>query len=135
MKSSARDYFFKACLCFLANEDLLGAKRSIENYSFEDPSFDTSKQKVLLDNIVNGIDTSNSDLIGESIQEYSRTWSLDKVCTKLLADVKRAFSAPEPQTVEDIIEQPLNLVDGGDEHEGQEEEAPTGGMGGGFDLT
>jgi hypothetical protein len=38
-----------------------GAKRSIENYSFEDPSFDTSKQKILLDDIVNAIEAQNAD--------------------------------------------------------------------------
>lgn len=56
IKSSAKDYFFKACLCFLANDDLPGAKRSIENYTYEDPNFDTSKQKDLLDDMVAAIE-------------------------------------------------------------------------------
>ena len=44
VKSSARDYFFKASLCFLVNEDVQGAKNAIENYTFEDPAFDSSRQ-------------------------------------------------------------------------------------------
>ena len=43
VRSSARDFFFKACLCFLSNDDLQGAKNSMENYTFEDPSFDNSR--------------------------------------------------------------------------------------------
>ena len=43
VRSSATDYFFKACLCFLVNDDLPGAKNSIENYGYEDPGFDTSR--------------------------------------------------------------------------------------------
>lgn len=41
VKSSARDLFFRASLCFLANEDLAGAKLAVEKYSMEDPSFET----------------------------------------------------------------------------------------------
>lgn len=40
VKSSAKDFFFKSGLCFLANEDLIGAKQALEKYSFEDPSWD-----------------------------------------------------------------------------------------------
>lgn len=43
VKSSARDFFFKACLCYLVNDDLQGAKNAVENYGFEDPSFETSR--------------------------------------------------------------------------------------------
>ncbi len=43
IKSSARDFFFKASLCYLMNDDLQGAKNAIENYTFEDPSFDNSR--------------------------------------------------------------------------------------------
>lgn len=48
VRSSATDYFFKACLCFLVNDDLPGAKNSIESYGYEDPGFDTSRQKEFL---------------------------------------------------------------------------------------
>ena len=60
IKSSAKDYFFKVCLCFLVNNDMPGAKKSIENYCYEDPNFDTSKQRDLLDDIVGAIDKDES---------------------------------------------------------------------------
>lgn len=56
MKSSARDYFFKACLCYLANDDLQGAKNAMENYTYEDPSFETSRQFEFLRGIVESIE-------------------------------------------------------------------------------
>jgi len=43
VRSSATDYFFKASLCYLYNDDLPGAKNAIENYGYEDPGFDTSR--------------------------------------------------------------------------------------------
>lgn len=61
VRSSARDYFFKAVLCFLANDDLQGAKNSIENYQFEDPSFDNSRQYEFLKGIIDAIEAEAAD--------------------------------------------------------------------------
>ena len=44
IKSSAKDLFFKATLCYLANEDVIGGKRAMQNYSIDDPSFDGSRE-------------------------------------------------------------------------------------------
>ena len=48
----AKDYFFKAGLCFLANEDLIGGKRALENYCLEDPSFETDRKMKFVANIL-----------------------------------------------------------------------------------
>lgn len=89
VKSSAKEYFFKVCLCYLANKDLPGAKKVIENYTYEDPNFDTSKQKDLLDDIVRAIEICDGLELAKCIGKYSQTWSLDKVTIKLLAEVKK----------------------------------------------
>mmetsp|Transcript_6181 Transcript_6181/g.4374 ORF Transcript_6181/g.4374 Transcript_6181/m.4374 type:complete len:140 (+) Transcript_6181:333-752(+) len=52
VKSSAKDYFFKIVLCFLANEDMPGAERSLEKYTIEDPSFDESRPQKFLISII-----------------------------------------------------------------------------------
>jgi alpha-soluble NSF attachment protein len=44
IKTNAKDLFFKAALCYLANEDLVGAKRAINNYKIDDPHFDDSRE-------------------------------------------------------------------------------------------
>ena len=90
VRSSATDYFFRAVLCFLANEDLPGAKNSIEDYTYEDPTFDTSKQKIFLNQMVDAIEAGSSDQLSQVIMENSRTMSLDKVTTKLLSEIKNA---------------------------------------------
>ena len=63
MKSQARDYFFKATLCYLVNDDLQGTKNALENYTYEDPSFETTRQKGFLDGIVLSVDESNADMM------------------------------------------------------------------------
>ena len=111
-----------------------GAKRSIENYTYEDPNFDTSKQKDLLDDIVRAIDIGDGLELAKFIGKYSQTWQLDKVTVKLLADIKKKHAA-DPETVGDVMRKELNLVDGGDEHSDEEIDTKKPGAKGGFDLT
>ena len=51
IKTAAKDYFFKSCLCYFANEDEIGGRRAIDNYVLEDPSFDGSRQHKFLNSI------------------------------------------------------------------------------------
>lgn len=44
IKSQAKDFFFKSILCYLANSDMPGAMKTKDHASFEDPSFDGSRQ-------------------------------------------------------------------------------------------
>ena len=48
IKTSAKDQFFKAVLCHLANDDMIGAKRSLQMYTIEDPSMDGSREEKFL---------------------------------------------------------------------------------------
>ncbi len=48
IKTNAKDQFFKAALCYLANDDLYGAQRAIQNYQIDDPNFDGSREHELL---------------------------------------------------------------------------------------
>ena len=68
IKSSAKDFFFKAVLCFLANDDVPGAKNSIENYSFDDPSFERSIQWELLQGMIAAIEAMNGDQLSEVVR-------------------------------------------------------------------
>ena len=97
-----------------------GAKRSIENYTYEDPNFDTSKQKDLLDDMVAAIELEDGMKLAQCVGKYSTTWQLDKVTTKLLAEIKKKHAA-DPETVGDVMKKELNLIDGGDDHSDEED--------------
>lgn len=117
----------------MANNDLPGAKRAIENYSYEDPNFDTSKQKDLLEEIVRAIDIGDGVELAKCIGKYSQTWQLDKVTVKLLAETKKKYAA-DPETVGDVMKKELNLVDGGDSHD-EDDFRQSKQASSGFDLT
>jgi len=134
IKSSAKDYFFKVVLCFLVNNDMPGAKRSVENYTYEDPNFDTSKQKDLLDDIIRAIDIGDGVELAKCIGIYSQTWTLDKVVVKLLATIKKKHGE-EKQSLGDVMKKELNLVDGGDDEHYGDDTRGQPQQKGGFDLT
>lgn len=91
VRSSARDYFFKACLCFLANDDLQGAKNSMENYQFEDPSFDNSRQFEFLKGLVDAIEAESEEDLSRVVRTNSRILSPDRAINKLLVTIKKTY--------------------------------------------
>jgi alpha-soluble NSF attachment protein len=60
LKSGAKDVFFKSALVHLSNEDLVGAKRVMEKYCYEDPSFESSRQCKLLNSVVAACEQQDS---------------------------------------------------------------------------
>ena len=119
VKSSARDYFFKASLCFLVNDDLQGAKNAIENYTFEDPSFETSRQYQFLTGIVAAIEEQSPDNLNGVVRDNARIMSLDKTNSKLLVEIKKLHvpddfgSAPGGGLIVPGTAEELDLVNGG----------------------
>lgn len=116
VRSSARDFFFKACLCFLANDDLQGAKNSMENYQFEDPSFETSRQYEFLKGIVDAIEAQSSEDLSRVVRTNARILTLDRANNKLLVTIKKIYCPDE--TVEPAMPNvmpDLDLVNGGDD--------------------
>ena len=121
VKSSARDYFFKASLCFLVNDDLQGAKNAIENYTYEDPAFETSRQCEFLKGIVEAIEQQAPEQLNKVVRDNARIMNLDKANSKLLVEIKKKH-VPDQEPVDmgaggqampRSIGQ-LDLVNGGD---------------------
>ena len=95
VRSSARDYFFKACLCFLANDDLQGAKNSMENYQFEDPSFDNSRQFEFLKGLVDAIEAGSMEDLTQVVRSNARIMNLDRANNKLLVTIKKLHTTED----------------------------------------
>jgi len=129
----AKDFFFKSGLCFLANEDLIGCKRALENYCLEDPTFETDRKKKFLTSLLVACEQLDADLFAKSVQDYQKITPLDKVCTKLVVKAKMRY-CPEKQTAIDTITKEVNFVDGDESDEGHKNNLSRDN-GDGFDLT
>lgn len=70
----------------MANDDIVGAKRAIQTYQIEDPSFDGSREEKLLSDIVKLVQDKNADGFKERIQEHQKITPFDKL--KLLLAVR-----------------------------------------------
>jgi hypothetical protein len=101
----------------LSFDDLQGAKNAIENYSYEDPSFETSRHSEFLKGLCEAADEKDNDKMIACVREHTRILSLDKVSTKLIVDVKKVYTVePEDQIMPDLTksDEPLDLVNGTD---------------------
>ena len=88
-KASARPYFFKAILCFLANDDMQGCKNAIETYNFEDPLFEQSYHFKFVCQMIEAIEARSSENLAQVIAANVRIISMDKAESKLLTLIKK----------------------------------------------
>ena len=144
VKSSARDFFFKASLCFLVNDDLQGAKNAMENYTFEDPSFENSRQFECLRGIVDAIENQSPDGLTKTVRDNARIMNFDKANSKLLVEIKKLHVPDDPYPPGPMPDVPgtihdLDLVNGGEVAPENTGTPDNGGeaaddVGAGFDL-
>lgn len=121
IKSQAKDFFFKSIVCYLAIKDMPGAQKTMEHCSFEDPSFDGSRQFKFLEAIMAAIETDDVGLFQMSVTEYVKFTPFDKPMTALIVEVKTK-NLPEAPTYFDLTngakkEKKLNFIDGDNEED------------------
>lgn len=95
LKSNAQNLFFNSCLCFLANDDVVGAKKQVQMYGIEDPSFDGSRDQELISKIVKHIQNKNSEEFSLTISEYNQITPFSKLQTSLMVKIKEMYLPEE----------------------------------------
>lgn len=75
----------------MANDDCVGAKRSIQSYQIEDPSFDGSREQLFLSDILQNAQDGQAKQFNATIANYSKITPLDKVKTTLVCRIKDIF--------------------------------------------
>jgi alpha-soluble NSF attachment protein len=106
IRSSAKDLFYKAILCYLANDDGVGAKRAISTYAIEDPSFDGSREQKFLLALLETCQDGLSKPFNSLIADYNNITPMDKVKTTLIVRIKEIYIQEEaplkPKTKEEV---------------------------------
>ena len=88
LKPNAKPLFLKACICHLANDDLVGAKKACEVYMNEDPSFDGDRAQKLVKAITQTIEDKDEQGNQKVLFEYNKITPFDKILQKLLIAMK-----------------------------------------------
>jgi len=94
-KFSAKDCYFKAVILFMANEDIVGAENALQNYFNRDPSFETSREGKLAQELISDIRASNVNSFESHLYQYNNITPLDRWKTKVLIKAKNMLNAYE----------------------------------------
>lgn len=89
-KWSLKDYFFKALLCVLAQNDAIEARKKLENYAEEEPTWAGTREYRLILDVLDAIDQGDVQAFSDTVFEYDQFSKLDKLKTQLLLKVKNS---------------------------------------------
>lgn len=87
-KWNLKDYFLKTILCTLCLDDSIEAQKKCESYVSEEPSFETTREFRLIQDIFECIDTGDVQAFSDKVFEYDQFSKLDKLKTQLLLHIK-----------------------------------------------
>ncbi|KTW25643.1 hypothetical protein T552_03503 [Pneumocystis carinii B80] len=92
MKWGVKDCLFKAGLCHLNSGDMVATRRALEHYIDLDITFQSTREYKLLEDILEAIESGDSDLFTEKIREYDQLSKFDKWKTTLLLRIKKSIN-------------------------------------------
>ncbi|KAJ4553105.1 vesicular-fusion protein S17 [Exophiala dermatitidis] len=95
MRWSVKDYFLKAGICYLAAGDLVATKRALEHYRELDNGFASSRENLLLMDLVTAVEEGDQESFADKLFQYDQLSKLDKWKTTLLLRVKNAIEKEE----------------------------------------
>jgi len=93
----------------------------MENYQFEDPSFETSRQYEFLKGLVDSIEAQDPENMSKVVRTNARILTLDRANNKLLVTIKKIHCPDEtlPNPAANGLGE-LDLVNGGESDTGNQ---------------
>ncbi|KAF4636731.1 hypothetical protein G7Y89_g1355 [Cudoniella acicularis] len=91
MKWSVKDYFLKAGLCHLANNDMVATNRALEKYRDMDPTFPSTREHQLLIDLSEAVEAGDQEAFADKLFQYDQLSKLDKWKTTILLRIKNAI--------------------------------------------
>ncbi|KAF2094638.1 TPR-like protein [Rhizodiscina lignyota] len=95
MKWSVKDYLFKAGICHLATNDMVGFNRALQGYAQMDPNFTTQREHKLLVDLGEAIEKGDKDAFEGSLFQWNQLSPLDSWKTTMFLRIKNAVENAE----------------------------------------
>jgi len=95
LKWSLKDVFLKGGLCYLAMNDMVAAKRALESFISRDNTFSATREYQLLGDILQAVETRDSELFEEKVFSYDQLSKLDNWKTTILLRIKNTIQTEE----------------------------------------
>ncbi|KAF8560318.1 TPR-like protein [Imleria badia] len=90
-KYSVKEYWLKACLCALAMKDSVTAKRNIQKYMSQDPTFASTREYKFVNAIIDAIQAEDQQAFTGCVVEYDQVTKLDNWKTTILLKIKHTI--------------------------------------------
>lgn len=94
-KYFVKEYLFKAGLCWLAQEDLVGAKRAVEKYQDLDCSFSSTYECKFIKKLIECIENYDVEQFTNEVVEFDKMMRLDEWKTHILLAIKNQIPKEE----------------------------------------
>lgn len=91
LRSSCKDLFMKITMCYLSNDDNIGAKKAFDKACNEDPSFDNGREGELIQVILDSLDNGDEATLEKHVGKYNKITPFDKPKSALLIRIKDLF--------------------------------------------
>jgi len=91
LKWGVKDNLFKAVLCLLAAEDVVGAKKALERYKDMDTTFQAQRECIVLEAILAACEAYDAEAFTTALQDYDRITPLDGWKTTILLRIKNSI--------------------------------------------
>lgn len=87
-KWSLKDYFLKAGLCHLAEQDTVAADRALNQYIDWEPSFGSTRECLLLQDLIACVKEGDAELFSTKLFEFDQFSKLDNWKATILLKIK-----------------------------------------------
>jgi len=88
-KYSVKEYWLRAGLCALANNDAVTAKRKVMSYSNKDTTFASTREAKLLNSVIEAMEAGDQEKFTETLVDYDSVSKLDNWKTAILLKIKK----------------------------------------------
>eukprot|EP01133_Synstelium_polycarpum_P006706 gene6706-7799_t len=87
-----KEYFLRACLCYLASDDLVSAERALQRYKDMQASFSSSREYRLLADVIQACRDNNVEDFTNAVADFNSISQLDSWKTSILLRIKQTIS-------------------------------------------
>lgn len=94
-KWSLKDYFLKAGLCHLAEQDIVAAERAVAQYIDWEPSFATTRECLLLQSVIDSVKEGDPEALATTLFDYDKFSKLDNWKATILLKIKNDIANQE----------------------------------------
>jgi alpha-soluble NSF attachment protein len=88
MRWSVKEYLFKAGICHLATNDMVGAQQALQKYLEMDPSLYQQREYLVLKDLLEACEQGDQEAFSDKLFQFDQMSKLDKWKTTLLLRVK-----------------------------------------------